>query len=72
MEKWIAIQILSDRIDKNLISDYYLMRDVIWNTIYPNMDYVHFPYFHWIVKIVVVFIICTLIDKAREYISDEG
>lgn len=51
-----------------LISDNYLMRSIIWNIISPNANYVNKPYLHFVVKVLLVFIVCLLIDKIRNRI----
>lgn len=56
---WMASSVLGVYI----ISDNYLMRDVIWNGIYPNYYYIAFPYFHWLIKIFVVLIVSIILDK---------
>lgn len=58
---WMATSILGIY----LIHDQYLIRDILWNKILPNAEYVEFPYIHWLMKIVLVFVMCLLIEKIR-------
>lgn len=51
-----------------LIHDNYYSRIIIWNSIYPNIEYVNNPLIHSIVKIIVVFIVCAIIEKIRQLI----
>lgn len=37
----------------------------IWHVLYPNIDYVNFPYIHATLKIATVFIVCLVIDIVR-------
>ena len=43
-----------------------LLRNLIWNTIWPNAQYVDSPYIHSLLKITAVFVICALIDILRQ------
>ncbi len=43
-----------------------LLKTVIWEMISPNAKYVDAPYLHSVVKIVLVFLVCALIDLIRQ------
>ena len=43
-----------------------LLKSVIWEMISPNAGYVDMPYLHSIVKIVLVFLVCAMIDILRQ------
>lgn len=54
----------------------YLIHDgllgvLIWQDISPNIEYVNNPYLHSIVKILAVFIICSLIDLIRQFFLEK-
>jgi len=49
-----------------LFSDNSIMANIIWTVIYPNTNYVYFPYVHFVVKIVSVFVIGLFIDIIRQ------
>ncbi len=55
-----------------LIHDNSLLRVVIWEKLFPNIDYYGFPYVHSVVKIICVFLICTVIDLLREAIMGKA
>ena len=48
-----------------LIHDNFLFRVIIWERIFPNIDYVNNPYIHSVIKIFVVFAVCLIIDIIR-------
>ena len=51
-----------------LMHDNKLMREIIWTKISPNVDYLHFPYFHSIIKVVLIFVVFAMIDILFECI----
>lgn len=48
-----------------LLHDNILMRKYIWQYISPNINYIHFPYIHAIIKIIIIFIVCSIIEYIR-------
>lgn len=48
-----------------LIHDNDVLRKIIWCKIFPNELYMDFPYFHFIIKIILVFILALIIDIIR-------
>ncbi len=48
-----------------LIHDNFILRQYIWQVIYPNSNYIEFPYIHAATKIFSVFAICLIIDILR-------
>ena len=51
-----------------ILHENYLMRRYIWRTILPNIYYVNFPYYHFIGKVLVIFIGCGIIEFLRKKI----
>lgn len=54
-----------------LIHDNDFVRTILWKIIFPNVLFVNNPYFHSLVKIVSVFILCSIIDLVRQKTIDE-
>lgn len=52
-----------------LIHDNFLFRNVLWNSFFPNLDYVNTNLFipHFILKVLFVFFICVFVDKVFAY-----
>lgn len=48
-----------------LIHDNFLFRVIIWERIFPNVEYVNNPYLHSVVKIIAVFVVCLIVDIIR-------
>lgn len=48
-----------------LIHENDFFRDILWNKISPNVAYVNRPFMHFIVKVILVFLICIVVDKIR-------
>ena len=48
-----------------LIHDNRLTRGYIWRTFWPNADYFAAPYLHMVIKVIVVFLVCLMIDLLR-------
>lgn len=49
-----------------LIHDNPILRPVIWEKISPNINYISNPYFHSIIKIIIVFVSCMIIEYIRQ------
>ena len=62
---WMAMSVVAVYI----IHDNEIMRPVIWERVWPNMDYFNAGYFdlyaHVVLKILAVFVCCLVIDKIR-------
>lgn len=54
--------VASSMIGVYLIHDNVFLRKIIWEGIYPNKLYLANPYLHCLIKVSLVFLICTLID----------
>lgn len=56
-----------------LLHDNDLIRKLLWENIFPNVQFLNSNYFilHVIVKIFSIFIICLIIDKIRMFIFDK-
>lgn len=52
-----------------LIHDNNVFRNVLWNSFFPNLDYVNTNLFipHFILKVLFVFFICVFVDKVFSY-----
>ncbi len=50
-----------------LIHDNTLLEYPIWMSFWPNNNYFLNPYLHLFAKIIVIFIVCSMIDIIREY-----
>jgi len=50
-----------------LIHDNYIIRDYIWNKIFPNYDYINSNTLivHFLLKVLAIFLVCLIIDKLR-------
>lgn len=48
-----------------LIHENFLLRVIIWERIFPNVEYVNNPYLHSVVKIIAVFVVCLIVDIIR-------
>ena len=57
-----------------LISDNYLLRDVIWHDVFNNISYIYSPYLilHIFFSVIVVVISCLLIDLIRKYLFEKS
>ena len=51
-----------------LIHDNNLMRTLIWDYIFPNLDYIHSSYYvlFYIGKVVAIFAICSIVELLRK------
>ncbi len=56
-----------------LIHENSLMRQIIWNCILPNMEWISSPYYpiFYLVKVLGVFMICSLIEFLRKKLLDK-
>lgn len=61
--------ISSSMLSTYLIHDNFLFRNVLWNSFFPNLDYVNTNLFipHFILKVLFVFFICVFVDKVFAY-----
>lgn len=48
-----------------LIHENDYIRIWVWQMIYPNVNYVNSPYVHFVVKVVLIFVICCIIEAVR-------
>lgn len=50
-----------------LIHENDLLKKYIWTGIFPNVNYMNFPYFHALIKILCIFIACLIIDLIKRF-----
>ena len=54
-----------------LIHDSNILRPIIWEKLFPNINYLSFPYMHLIIKVSVIFMLCLLVDSVRRWLLED-